>query len=69
VVDAHDGCSPVHSSRLKEMGTNHDTTPFSLPNDGVALLNKQLKDQTAHTTHMFRGDDASTSEGGNGRSY
>jgi hypothetical protein len=78
VVDAHHRCSPKklkrlgsldRSSGLKEMGTNHDKTPFPLPNDSFTLLNKEVNDKTAHIKLMLIGDDVSTSEGGNETIY
>jgi len=48
--------SPACSSKLKEMGMNHDMRPFSLLlNDSVTLLNRELDGlQNAHTLRRSR---------------
>lgn len=49
--DPNQGCSPkchgnlAHSFRLKEMGINHDTKPFSLSNDGFTLSNTEFNNK------------------------
>jgi pantothenate kinase len=49
-----------HSSRLKEMGTEHDMKPFLLPTDSFTLSNAELNNKQLMKSTYSKGLTLST---------